>query len=230
MIETPILELLLSTYRRMYRVTLTPTRENIEEALRVYDYGVKNNLGLIATLREIYGYRYRRMENFLRELGLWEEGRGWRTIRVSVNIYNSYVGRESIHVDLYFEVEVPVSCVYQARELTPDTIDLFYEMLYNEGYGYVPFEEETVGLELLGWGRALRDVYQDGYQSTIGDFTSIIIGEEKIKGYAYKYKVRASRYHPFFDMEITPSYEAEEIETRKLTGRELTEVMRKWGI
>jgi len=56
---------------RRYAVTLAPTDYNLGRALEVYKLGVEKGLFRRTAVEAYFGYRYRRMENFLRELNLY---------------------------------------------------------------------------------------------------------------------------------------------------------------
>jgi len=64
-------------YRPRYAESLTLSRRNLVRAMVVYEYGVLHHRGIVSAIVEIVGYRYRRLENFLRECDLWRAGIGW---------------------------------------------------------------------------------------------------------------------------------------------------------
>jgi hypothetical protein len=64
-------------YQKRYKVTLAFNSENLLKAMKVYSVGINEGLGITQAVKQVYGYRYRRMENFLRELGLWTNGESW---------------------------------------------------------------------------------------------------------------------------------------------------------
>lgn len=99
---------LMQLYERRYRVTLSPTTENIERALSVYDYAVKNYKSLIGAIVDLYGYRYRRLENFMRELGLWREGK-WLHVKVLARSFAYYPSRKPVHAELTFNWLNPIT-------------------------------------------------------------------------------------------------------------------------
>lgn len=97
-------------YSKRYRITLKYTMENIDKALKVYEYGIMNHKGIVESVRSLYGYRYRRMENFIRELGLWKEGEGWLHLQTTTKIYSGYISRRENYefiVELSFSYIVP---------------------------------------------------------------------------------------------------------------------------
>jgi len=84
-------EVIERLYSRRYRVTLAYTDYNVERALDVYKFAVENHLTLYRAIVSYYGYRYRRMENFIRELGLWRTGLGWLMPLVLTKLYFEYM-------------------------------------------------------------------------------------------------------------------------------------------
>lgn len=65
----------MEKYYRAYftsKVTLEPTYYNLVRALDVYKIGLENNLIPRYATMKYLGYRYRRMEDFIRELNLYE--------------------------------------------------------------------------------------------------------------------------------------------------------------
>lgn len=109
--EKDIITFLLSQYKRRYRTTLAPTEKNVKDALKVYDLAIRKGYGIIRALFAVYGYRHRRMENFIKEIGLWKGKRiGWLFMTSIVKVYGSYVsGRESINVELSFPWKNPLT-------------------------------------------------------------------------------------------------------------------------
>jgi len=100
-------EFILKNYSRRYAVTLSFTDRNIDEALEVYKLGVENALGITEAVTAKYGYRYRRMENFLRECKLWKEEKGWLHWRVETKLYFEYEEAEFVSVDLFLKHLAP---------------------------------------------------------------------------------------------------------------------------
>jgi hypothetical protein len=103
------LEYVKKNYERKYRVTLTPTYENFVEALKVWKYGVTHHKGIVSAIIDIYGYRYRRMENFIRECKLWKELEGWLHYKVLTKIYTEYSGkkRNDFKIEMYLYHHLP---------------------------------------------------------------------------------------------------------------------------
>jgi hypothetical protein len=96
-------------YKRRYTVTLAPTDDNFIKALEVWKYGITRHKGIVRAIIDIYGYRYRRLENFIRECQLWKEGKGWLHNRVLTKMYQEYMGtkKNSIRIELYLYHYLP---------------------------------------------------------------------------------------------------------------------------
>lgn len=69
-------------YFPLYRVSLSFNRRNVERLYEVYRVGVEECVGLVAAVVRVYGYRYRRMENFARECFVWVDG--WVTVKTII--------------------------------------------------------------------------------------------------------------------------------------------------
>lgn len=89
-------------YFPMYRVSLKLTRENIERLYELYVYGVTNNKSLYASLIDLYGYRYRRLENFAKECFVWRTW--WVRFKHIVTLSFSTGERESNFVAVVFNL------------------------------------------------------------------------------------------------------------------------------
>lgn len=130
-------------YSRRYRVTLTFTPDNVDTALEVYRFGVENALGITQAVTSYYGYRYRRMENFLRECKLWKEGEGWLHWKVLTKLYFDYTSeKESITVEVFVYHLAPEWLIGEHDERECETLfwdimaELQYEwLIYVAGYG-----------------------------------------------------------------------------------------------
>lgn len=71
-------------YFRLYGVTLAFSRSNVDRLFEVYEYGVRKKVGLVSAVVAIFGYRYRRMENFARECGVWKGG--WVCVKTIITV------------------------------------------------------------------------------------------------------------------------------------------------
>lgn len=120
-----LIQFLMKRYVKKYDVTLSPTPENIRDALHVYSIGWNEGLGIRQAVEEVYGYRYRRMENFIRELDLWGIVReGWLAPIIILKVYSSYASKETYRCDIFridCELEVPVPIV--PSYITEDFLD-----------------------------------------------------------------------------------------------------------
>jgi hypothetical protein len=122
-------------YRRMYRTTLSYTPHNVNTALQVYSVGVENHMGITEAVTEFYGYRYRRMENFIRELGLWKYG--WLHMKIHIKLYGSYIAKKGFEVEITFNQLVPEH-LYEKIEVTDEDLrQLFYAIIDKSGFDYL---------------------------------------------------------------------------------------------
>jgi len=130
-------------YGRIYRVTLAPTEENIKRAYAVYVNGIINKAGIVESIIAIYGYRYRRMENFLKELRIWIPREGWVCPRVLVKVTVSYTASKKKSSNI--EMEAELVSIYPFMEFvvnTPLVMNYVIECLeFNNIYGV----EEIIG-------------------------------------------------------------------------------------
>jgi len=93
-------------YRRRYRVTLAFDMDNLRRAWNVYRYAIYRKLTLYRSILELYGYRYRRMENFIKELGIWKPGKGWVVLTAVVKVTVSYTRAKRNTSNILLEAEV----------------------------------------------------------------------------------------------------------------------------
>lgn len=181
-------------YRRIYRITLTFSPENVDEALRVYAKGVLENLGIVEALVATYGYRYRRMENFIRELGLWKPRQGWLLLPVAVRIYSEEyetvkkikgrrVVRSTVKFELSFLEYAIESVTYHVeREFAVKLLSLAVDRAGFPQLSYL-ISEDTIHIgidksialyrpDLLKWNLDCRQKIEGDLTIEIGDITS----------------------------------------------------------
>lgn len=89
-------------YFPRYRVTLRFNRENLRRLYELYVHGVTRNRSLIGSLVDLYGYRYRRMENFARECFVWNGW--WLRVKNIVTLSFNTGERESNFVAVVFNL------------------------------------------------------------------------------------------------------------------------------
>ena len=158
-------------YRRRYRVTLAPTERNFREALEVWRVGILTHRGIVSAIIQVYGYRYRRMENFIRECQLWKEGEGWLHSKVLTKLYFDYVGKpentfsiEFFIIHLLPEFLIGEHDIEKGEGLTYDLLELFgwdwtrfigsFRMGDDEklhGWGYLYCCTQTVDVRAIFW-------------------------------------------------------------------------------
>lgn len=147
------LEYLKKHYKKQYYTTYSPTDENIERALEVYEFCMLK--GLFRSVDEcvdadlkfrkrngLKTYGYRRMENFLKELGLYRVGGYWFTAEYTVKASTFYVGNGDIEINVdYILYAPPLDLTFRedeenrenddAYEVVKDTIQLIMTEHYN---------------------------------------------------------------------------------------------------
>jgi len=111
---------LVKNYRRMYGTTYSPTPENVVRALEVYSYCMVE--GLYRSVDECVAreleyrrrrglptYSYRRMENFIKELGLYRVGGNWLVTEFLVKVSGEYSSTKSdVFVDVSHFLYAPL--------------------------------------------------------------------------------------------------------------------------
>lgn len=125
-------------YERKYRVTLSFNDENIGKAIEVYRLGVENCLGIVEAIIEKYGYRYRRMENFLRECKLWKEREGWLHWKVLTKLYLDYEeDKASIRVDVLIK-HLAVEFLIGQHDIN-ECEAIFWDLMVETGMEWVDY-------------------------------------------------------------------------------------------
>jgi len=139
-------------YRRIYTVTLAPTTMNIIDALRLYKDAIELHATRYQIIMERYGYRYRRMENFMSELGLWKTGEGWLHPKILTKIYFKYTGRSPFTIEIYVRHLVPEWLIHKHdKEVCEEFCHAMIEEC--EWYWTLGVGEVEVGTdEEIGWG------------------------------------------------------------------------------
>lgn len=124
-------------YRRIYRVTLVFDEYNLRRAYRVYRHGILKRRGVVEAITDIYGYRHRRMENFLKEIGIWVPRKGWALPHVLTKVTVTYTAKKRNTSNIILEADVvsPFPFIeYLCNE--PAVLELVIECLEANGvYG-----------------------------------------------------------------------------------------------
>ncbi len=109
-------------YFPRYLPTLILSPDNIQRALEVYRLGVENLVGITTATRMYWGYRYKRLENFLRNTKLWEPYIGWlyRKIRIKVLIkaMTPAVRDQDYWAEITFIGGYPEHIIYQPFDMS----------------------------------------------------------------------------------------------------------------
>ena len=175
-------------YRKIFPVSLALNERNLKLAYNVVSLGVEEGYPLYRAVTEYITFRYRRLENFIQETGMYSvKERGWR-VQVALlkvrGVYNT--ARER----LTFDFEITVHKPYHL-----DTVDnsicnfIFYECL-----GFTPFM--LTPAELEKWEYDIMGSEIQGYRSYM-DECKATMGVYSTRGYEYEYgfNVTVSKYH-----------------------------------
>lgn len=152
MFEEIIVTKLKEQYKRRYAITLAPTTENIVRALQFADFAIRNKLSLYRALVQKFGFRYRRMEHFVTELGLWKPRpiSKWSAVETEFRIFTWYIGeREEITIELVYHLFVPYPIIYSTKDLDERiAADMLLTAMTQTGW-WVPLYQIKLGVELL---------------------------------------------------------------------------------
>jgi len=101
---------IMTHYKKRYKESYKLEDKWISLALEVYKFGVFSGLGIDPSSRyicEIYRCSYKRMANFIRELGLWVE-RDW-VMPYCLHVFQSetYFSKRMITITYELNVEIP---------------------------------------------------------------------------------------------------------------------------
>lgn len=163
-------------YKRLYRVSLSPTLGNINEAYYVYKTAIANNLYLIKALETYYGYRYRRMENFLREIRFWEYDY-WALAPALVKVFSSYKSTEGelFSVDSEGEFLFPLGEFF----INENTFaGILVDSLAQMGF-WLPLADIDVKVECTG------EVVYEPHVNNFTIFTVVVVKEVGRRTYRY---------------------------------------------
>jgi len=136
-LEDVIINFLSQNYKRLYAISYTPSRENIVRALRVYEFCMRE--GLFRSVDECVAkdleyrrrkglatYSYRRMENFIKELGLYKLNGYWLVAQWDIKFSLKYKGSKG-------EIDVDTTITLYAPLLPDMYIPKEYEeMIYDD--------------------------------------------------------------------------------------------------
>jgi len=142
---------LLLRYKREYFLTYAPTVENIKRALEVYRFCMRE--GLFRSVdecvaedlkrREAEGrptYSYRRMENFIKELGLYEVGGYWLVAFYLVKFSLRYKSAKSdVEIDTTFTLYAPLDPYMEFHHESDELMENDVNYILLE-YLQLPFE------------------------------------------------------------------------------------------
>ena len=130
-------EYALENYTPFSIASLKPTENNLEKAFQVYLIGAGCGVSRIRAVRSVYGRRYRRMEDFLREIDVWRpspRGRGmWayfpRVLKLNCFARSDYRGRRTLR---YVEVDVELTIYAPLDGLLEPIYDILKERVLSK--------------------------------------------------------------------------------------------------
>jgi len=174
----------MTHYRKRYKESYGLEDKWISLALETYKLGVFSGLGIDPSSRyicEIYKCSYKRMANFIRELGLWVE-RDWVMPHCLV-VYQSgvYIAKA---VTVEFEVSVEVPHPFTVPVNT--SLDLMIDVMVFEGFPVALIDEagvERIAEEPVDRFSLSKDVY-DRDRGLVKVFPEILF-RKGVKEYKY---------------------------------------------
>ncbi|MEM4067273.1 MAG: hypothetical protein QXV17_10500 [Candidatus Micrarchaeaceae archaeon] len=133
-------------YYKRFTVTLSFFDVNIDRAFEVYERGVYFGLSLHGAVIHYFGYRYRRIENFIQELGLYDATtHRWIHVKSLVKIKALYESAKK-GIEIY---EFQVICL---RPLGLTTLDEdFAGEVFLEVLSSTPFSLVSIYLSDIKW-------------------------------------------------------------------------------
>jgi len=174
-------------YHRVFPTTLIFSRENVQRAYEVYKLGVMKGLAVSRAAAEVVGLaRYPRLENFVKECGVYDTKFGWRMQMALVRTKGAYVSsRERLDVDF----EVVVSKPFHLDKINQD----FMNIMFFNCLSLTPFMLTPVVLRRWEYD-IIEHEWQD-YHDTIDKFDGKL-AVRSTRGYEYEYgfSVEASKY------------------------------------
>jgi hypothetical protein len=129
------------SYVKRYRGSYVFSDRWINIAKEAYLYGIKNMVGIDIACRAIcqkYRCSYKRLANFIRELGLWRE-KQWILPICQITIEPEYTAEGSIKEkwEVILDMPHPFNVTPMPRDMTEEDLMVIYALL------------ESIGLELV---------------------------------------------------------------------------------
>jgi len=147
-------------YKRQYVISLSFTYENIIRALEVYAFGIDKHLDFRDAIIILYGYRYRRLENFILECGLWKLGIGWLHLNVDIKVY-AITTPKSLQKGVFDSAEFTIynykipEYIFILNKTNEDFLRMLYHTIANrlEDFSFIDiFKVSKIGIEIRGFG------------------------------------------------------------------------------
>jgi len=150
------IDFIRKNYRPQYAISLSFNMLNIIRALEVYAVGIDQHLDFRKAIQLLYGYRYRRLENFILECGLWKLGVGWLHLNVDAKVYARYSasGKEDTAELTIYNIKIP-EYIYVLNKTNEHLLERLYHAVAKELKEFSFLDElrvEKKGLEFRGFG------------------------------------------------------------------------------
>jgi hypothetical protein len=149
-------------YKPQYSISLSFNMLNIARALEVYAFGIDKHLDFRDAIITLYGYRYRRLENFILECGLWKLGIGWLHLNVDIKVY-AITTPKSLQKGKFDSAEFTIynykipEHIYKLNKTNEEFLVMLYHVIA-ERLGEFSFlnsftvDRKRIGLEIRGFG------------------------------------------------------------------------------
>ena len=188
----------LEHFENLYSIkfieSLSPDYYNISRALEVYREGITKGLTLRKAVISIFGYRYRRMENFVQELGLYDtKTHEWLHKLVLVKLRSEYKSHKKGAIVVEFELETLIPFTYFISEEKEESKGLL--QILNDAIDRTDFSGIQIDMIITGFRTAFIDyeLMKHNECEQQNDFTLVI----KVRKYCYQYFFNL-RMHNYF--------------------------------
>jgi hypothetical protein len=179
----------IKNYHRIYPVSLSLNDRNLNLAYKAYDVGVIEGLSRMGAVIHTIGYRYRRLENFLHEIGAYNVGVGWAEQIALVKNKGLY---SSSRERLSFDFEIKCMKPFSLDHIEKDFMDfIFFECLAQTPFALTPVELKNWEYDIVGHDYEMYSKMEDECEAKMAVRSS--------RGYEYEYgfTVTVTKFHIF---------------------------------
>jgi hypothetical protein len=183
-------------YKPKYAVSLALNEKNLIHAWEVYKLGIEYCYSLMKAVTTYWGFRYRRLENFCRELKIYEEKK-WIHVKTLLKNHGLYIRRKklagvSIELDFDYETVRPL-CVKTIDETFMDELFIKYIQSLPSNFAVL---QRYVSIER--WERGdINHIFIKYEQKEHEDNANLLIIDGKGHAYSYTGIVITTMYSPF---------------------------------